>query len=99
MTEHALSACHLSQSQCINPFEATNVHTLLSMVENKLGVTFLPQMALNAGILAHKDMRFMPAQDDAYREIGLLWRKTTGRIRDFRLFSEKITPFIKDKCS
>lgn len=98
MTEHALSACHLSESQCINPFVATNVHTLLSMVENKLGVTFLPQMAINAGILEHKNMRYMPAQDDAYREIGLLWRKTTGRIRDFRLFSDKVAPFIKDKC-
>ncbi len=98
MTEHALSACHLTNTACVNPFEATNLHTLLSMVENKLGVTFLPQMAINSGILVHKPMIIKPAFDDAYREIGLLWRKTSGRIRDFRLLSDKLSAFMQEKC-
>ena len=38
LTDHALSACHLSKSECINPFEAASLHTLLSMVERQLGV-------------------------------------------------------------
>ena len=99
LSDHAISACNLTQDQCINPFEAASLHTLLTMVENQLGVTFLPQLAINAGILNHKPMRVIPAQDDAYRDIGLLWRKTTGRIRDFRLFSEKVGPFFQDKCA
>lgn len=99
MTGHALSACNLSRSECINPFEASNLHTLLSMVEYQNGVTFLPQMAINAGILAGKDMVVKSSQGDAYRDIGLIWRKTTGRIRDFRLFSEKVGEFIKVRCA
>jgi LysR family hydrogen peroxide-inducible transcriptional activator len=99
MTGHALSACNLSRSECINPFEASNLHTLLSMVEYQNGVTFLPQMAINAGILQGKQMVVKPSQADAYRDIGLIWRKTTGRIRDFRLFSEKVGEFIKARCA
>ncbi|NOU52740.1 LysR family transcriptional regulator [Pseudoalteromonas sp. JBTF-M23] len=98
MTGHALSACHLNRNDCINPFEAANLHTLLSMVEYQNGVTFLPQMALNAGILQGKPMVANDTLGDAYREIGLLWRKTTGRIRDFRLFSEKVGEFVKQQC-
>ncbi|RZM81503.1 hydrogen peroxide-inducible genes activator [Pseudoalteromonas rubra] len=99
MTDHALSACHLNRSACINPFEAANLHTLLSMVEYQNGVTFLPQMALNAGILDGKPMVATAPQPDAYREIGLLWRKTTGRIRDFRLFSDKAGEFVAQHCN
>ena len=98
MTGHALSACHLNRSACINPFEAANLHTLLSMVEYKNGVTFLPQMAINAGILQGKPLVAMPPQPHAYREIGLIWRRTTGRIRDFRLFSEFVGNYIAEQC-
>lgn len=98
MTGHALSACHLNRSACINPFEAANLHTLLSMVEYQNGVTFLPKMAINAGILTGKNMVSRSSQADAYREIGLLWRKTTGRIRDFRLFSESVGLFVQQQC-
>ncbi|CAH9054229.1 Hydrogen peroxide-inducible genes activator [Pseudoalteromonas holothuriae] len=98
MTGHALSACHLNRSDCINPFEAANLHTLLSMVEYQNGVTFLPQMALNAGILQGKPIVTNGVLGDAYREIGLLWRKTTGRIHDFRLFSEKVGEFVNQQC-
>jgi LysR family hydrogen peroxide-inducible transcriptional activator len=98
MTGHALSACHLNRSSCINPFEAASLHTLLSMVEYQLGVTFLPQMALNAGILANKNMLATPSNGDAYRDIGILWRKTTGRIRDFRIFSQALKDFLAKQC-
>lgn len=99
MTGHALSACHLNQARCINPFEAASLHTLLSMVEHQLGVTFLPQMAINAGILDNKQMIATPSGGDAYRDIGILWRKTTGRIRDFKLFSQQLTLFLHQQCA
>lgn len=98
MTEHALSACSLTHAACINPFEATNLHTLLSMVCYQLGVTFLPQMAINAGVLQGKPIKVSAPSKQAYREIGLVWRKTSGRIGDFRLFSEKITDLVQKQC-
>ena len=98
MTGHALSACNLERASCINPFEAANLHTLLSMVEYKLGVTFLPQMAINAGILDAKPLVATSSGADAHRDVGLIWRKTTGRIGDFRLFSDKVGEFLRT-CS
>jgi LysR family hydrogen peroxide-inducible transcriptional activator len=56
-------------------------------------------MAINAGILDNKNMVATPSQSDAYRDIGILWRKTTGRIRDFRLFSQQLEVFLKRQCS
>lgn len=99
MTGHALSACNLERSACINPFEASNLHTLLSMVEYQLGLTFLPQMALNAGVLDGKPLVAHSAGADAYREVGLIWRKTSGRIGDFRLFSDKVGEFMRTCCT
>jgi len=40
-----------------------------------------------------------PSQSDAYRDIGIVWRKTTGRIRDFRLFSQQLELFLAKQCS
>ncbi|MGM8892134.1 hydrogen peroxide-inducible genes transcriptional activator OxyR, partial [Psychrobacter sp. 1Y1] len=51
ITGHAISACQLGESIKINPFAATSLHTLVQMVNCKLGTTFLPQMAIDAGIL------------------------------------------------
>ena len=44
-------------------------------------------------------MTATPSQSDAYRDIGILWRKTTGRIRDFKLFSQQLEVFLQRQCS
>jgi LysR family hydrogen peroxide-inducible transcriptional activator len=46
LTEHAVSACKLTKKEKINPFTATSLHTLVQMVANGLGTTFIPQMAI-----------------------------------------------------
>ncbi len=60
LTEHAVSACRLRDKSKINPFAATSLHTLVQMVEAGLGTTFLPQMAIDAGILANSDLVAIP---------------------------------------
>lgn len=39
LTEHAVSACKLTDKEKINPFTATSLHTLVQMVANGLGTT------------------------------------------------------------
>ncbi|HHQ4661645.1 TPA: hydrogen peroxide-inducible genes activator, partial [Aeromonas veronii] len=60
LTEHAVSACRLRDKSKINPFAATSLHTLVQMVEAGLGTTFLPQMAIDAGILTNSDLVAIP---------------------------------------
>lgn len=85
LREHALAACALEGSRRSAAFQSTSLHTLVQMVANGLGVTLLPQMALDAGILRGLDLSVVPLNDDApSRRIGLVWRRTSGRKETFR---------------
>lgn len=95
ITGHAISACKLGDSNKINPFAATSLHTLVQMVNSKLGTTFLPQMAIDAGILKDTELAVMdPPGSAPYRDIGLVWRQTTSRIRTFRTLGLEIEKLL-----
>ncbi|OYV34004.1 MAG: LysR family transcriptional regulator [Rhodospirillales bacterium 20-64-7] len=80
LRDHALAACELEGARRNVAFQGTSLHTLTQMVANGLGVTLLPQMALDAGILRGLDLSTVPlAGDAAFRQIGLVWRRGAGR--------------------
>jgi LysR family transcriptional regulator, hydrogen peroxide-inducible genes activator len=61
----------------------------VQMVDNGLGVTMLPEMAVEAGILDHTNVSARPlAADHAIRTIALVWRRASPRERDFRLLAD-----------
>src|SRR3546814_15727196 len=65
------------------------------MVDNGLGVTLLPKLALDAGILRGTDVITRPLAGaaggaGAARQIGLAWRRGTQRAGEFRLFGDEI---------
>lgn len=96
ITGHAISACQLSTTAKVNPFAATSLHTLVQMVNSRLGTTFLPQMAIDAGILRNTDLKIIePPGDAPYRDIGLVWRQTTSRIMTFRTLGLDIQNLLK----
>ena len=67
----------------------TSLHTIVQMVDNKLGVTMLPEIALRAGILEHTNISARPlAGDHPARTIALAWRRASPRERDFRLLAK-----------
>jgi LysR family hydrogen peroxide-inducible transcriptional activator len=85
MRDHALAACALEGARRNIAFQGTSLHTLAQMVANGLGVTLLPQMALDAGILRGLDLSVLPLEGEApFRRIGLVWRKTSAREDTFR---------------
>ena len=68
------------------------------MVNSKLGTTFLPQMAIDAGILNDTDLVVMtPPGEAPYRDIGLVWRQTTSRILTFRTLGLMIQKLLTKK--
>ncbi|GAB1064001.1 MAG: hydrogen peroxide-inducible genes transcriptional activator OxyR [Shewanella algae] len=98
ITGHAISACQLGDSAKVNPFAATSLHTLVQMVNSKLGTTFLPQMAIDAGILKDPDLAVMsPPGEAPFREIGLVWRQTTSRILTFRTLGLEIQQLLQQQ--
>ncbi len=91
LKEHALAACNRPELSASATMIGTSLHTLVQMVDNKLGMTMLPEMALNAGILNNTDVIARPLKSDkATREIALVWRRNSPRADEFRLLAQEL---------
>ncbi|MBS0285448.1 MAG: hydrogen peroxide-inducible genes activator [Proteobacteria bacterium] len=89
LKEHALAACNRPELRAEAQMLGTSLHTIVQMVDNGLGVTMLPEMALKAGILDHTAIRARPlAGEHPLRTIALAWRRASPRERDFLLLAE-----------
>ncbi|ODP96890.1 MULTISPECIES: hydrogen peroxide-inducible genes activator [Salinivibrio] len=95
LTDHAVSACQMTASQKINPFMATSLHTLIQMVANGNGVTFIPQMAIDHGLIDNLDVHLeIPPGRAAYREIGMVWRPSSSRIDTFNKLADLVAALL-----
>ncbi len=91
LRDHALAACNRSELRASASMIGTSLHTLVQMVDNDLGLTMLPEMAIDAGILANTEVVARPVEsDNAKREIVLAWRKNSPREADFRLLADEL---------
>lgn len=91
LKEHALAACNRPELRASATMIGTSLHTLVQMVDNGLGVTILPQMAIDAGILHDTHVVARPLKAaNAYREIALVWRKNSPRSAEFRLLAKEL---------
>lgn len=89
LKDHALAACNRPELRAEATMMGTSLHTIVQMVDNGLGVTMLPEIALNAGILEHTGIAARPlGGDNPQRTIALAWRRASPRERDFRLLAE-----------
>lgn len=89
LRDHALAACRLEGARNEQSFRATSLHTLVQMVDNGLGVTLLPKLALDGKLLDGTRLVARPMDDpDATREIGLVWRRGTARRAEFQLLAD-----------
>ena len=90
LRDHALSACSLSRKGNISKFSASGLYSLIQMVDSDLGVTFIPQMAIDSGLLKNTKVQTKDLKDKSYREIGLSWRKGSVRKHEFKLLADVI---------
>lgn len=89
LKDHALSACNRPELRAEATMLGTSLHTIVQMVDNALGVTILPGMAIEAGILANTSVAARPLDaDQPTRDIALIWRRASPRERDFRLLAQ-----------
>lgn len=88
LREHALAACQLEGRAKMEGFEATSLQTLVQMVASGLGLTLLPQLAINAGVTSGLDIALVPLLGDSpARQIGLAWRSSSFRAQELRKFA------------
>lgn len=88
LKDHALSACNRPDLRAGATMMGTSLHTLVQMVDNGLGVTFVPRMAIAAGLLEGTSIeaRLLDAEHGS-RRIALAWRRSTPREEEFELLA------------
>jgi LysR family transcriptional regulator, hydrogen peroxide-inducible genes activator len=98
LRDQALAACHFADRRQFEAVEATSLHTLVQMVDNGLGITLLPQLAIDGGILKGTAIGILPTTGQMpSREIGLVWRRGTGRQREFELLANVLTQLVEER--
>jgi LysR family hydrogen peroxide-inducible transcriptional activator len=95
LRDHALAACRLRDSATAGEFQATSLYTLTEMVAAGFGLTLLPGMAVESGLLRDCAVAVRRlAGPGARRRIGLAWRRSSPRGPEFeRLAGILARPF------
>ncbi len=97
LKDHALSACNRPDLRADAAMLGTSLHTLVQMVDNGLGQTFVPAMAIQAGILEGTGIVARRLKSPhGYRRIALAWRKSSPREEEFELLGSTLRNIARD---
>jgi len=97
LKDHALSACNRPDLRANAEMMGTSLHTLVQMVDNGLGVTFVPEMAIEAGILSGTAVDARPLRsENPYRQIALIWRRSSPREDEFQMLASTLRRIAGD---
>jgi len=94
LRDHALAACGLEPPRGVGDdetFAATSLPTLVQMIGSGLGVSFLPAMAVHAGLTDKTALTIRPlATEHPSREIVVAWRAGSSRGVEGKLLAETL---------
>jgi LysR family hydrogen peroxide-inducible transcriptional activator len=89
LRDQALEVCKRAGAVESMEVRATSLPTLVQMVAGGLGVTLLPEAAIASLVQKHGPVALAEfAKPVPGRTIGLAWRTSSGRLREFRLLAE-----------
>jgi LysR family hydrogen peroxide-inducible transcriptional activator len=97
LKDHALSACNRPELRADATMMGTSLHTLVQMVDNGLGQTFVPAMAIESGILEGTGIvaRRLRSRHN-FRRIALAWRKSSPREEEFGLLAGTLREIARE---
>ncbi|MFC5344222.1 hydrogen peroxide-inducible genes activator [Brevundimonas staleyi] len=91
LRDQALAAVDIEAPKGEDVFAATSLHTLVQMISSGLGVSFLPAMAVRAGLTDDKGVVIRHfAAEAPRREIVVAWRSGSSRAAEARLLAEAL---------
>lgn len=99
LRDHALSACNIKNADKVSSITATSLLTLVQMVDADLGITYLPEMAVNSPLLKNTKIKTVAMDASSYRQIGLVWRKASTRHDEFRMLGDFIRTHYQSEQS
>ncbi len=99
LKDHALAACNRPELRASATILGTSLHTLVQMVDNGLGLTLIPEMAVTAGLLNGTNVQARPLDaEHAAREIALVWRTNSPRREEFEMLATALRQLHADQA-
>ncbi|MDA0948653.1 MAG: LysR substrate-binding domain-containing protein [Planctomycetota bacterium] len=91
LREQALPLCTAAGADEMSGFRASSLGTITQMVASGLGVTLLPELAVEREAAAVPNLRVLPFADEGpSRQIGLAWRTSSPREAEYRTLAETL---------
>ncbi len=91
LRSHSLQACRIVDPVRNEVFQATSLRTLVQMVAAELGITLIPQIAVDSELASTRNVVIRPlSPDKPFRTLVLAWRPTTSRGAEFRMLGDLI---------
>jgi LysR family transcriptional regulator, hydrogen peroxide-inducible genes activator len=91
LRSHSLQACRIVDPVRNEVFQATSLRTLVQMVAAELGITLMPQIAVESELASTRNVVIRPlSPDKPFRTLVLAWRSTSSRGAEFRILGNLI---------
>jgi LysR family hydrogen peroxide-inducible transcriptional activator len=91
LRSHSLQACQILDPIRNEVFQATSLRTLVQMVAAELGITLIPQIAVDSELASTRNVVIKPfSPDKPFRTLVLAWRSTSSRGAEFRMLGNLI---------
>jgi LysR family transcriptional regulator, hydrogen peroxide-inducible genes activator len=86
LRSHSLQACRIVDPVRNEVFQATSLRTLVQMVDAELGITLVPQIAVESELASSRNVVIRQlSPDKPFRTLVLSWRPTSSRSAEFRV--------------
>lgn len=91
LRDQALPLCNAAGADEMSGFRASSLGTITQMVAAGLGVTLLPELAVEREAAAVPNLRVIPFAGDGHaRQIGLAWRQSSPRTAEYETLARTI---------
>ncbi len=97
LRDQALSFCSNERGVTKAGLGATSLSTVMQMVANGYGATFIPEIAAETEARGRKLSLQRFTAPEPSRRIGLVWRKSSPRKKDYRALADAILASRKEK--
>lgn len=98
LTEQVLSICSLNKEKFHSNFFDASLNTLIQMSLAGMGVTLVPEMALDQLSQAHPTIRYVAISEPSpHRRLAFISRLNYARVNDIRLLSTLFQTVLRDK--
>ena len=97
LRDQALAFCNLRQVDSVDTFGTSSLSTIVQMVANGMGLTFLPEISIGVEAVGGRVRVQRFADPEPARILGLAWRTTCPRKQDFVDLGKLIVEAIRGR--